>query len=100
MRMARFLPVNFIGEAPRDWVNYRGWSAAAWVVAMIMHQKQSNDKMLNSMFPQKRSGRRFDRYQQIVAAAHVSMEPAYADAPLPCETGPQTFTLRDPLPMP
>jgi len=39
--MARFVPVNFIGEAPRD-INYRGWSAAAWVVAQIMHQKESS----------------------------------------------------------
>jgi parvulin-like peptidyl-prolyl isomerase len=40
------------------------------------------------------------RQQEIVASARVSMEPAYTDAPLPCETGSQSFTLKDPLRIP
>jgi hypothetical protein len=40
------------------------------------------------------------RQQEIVAAAHVSMDPAFADAPLPCEAQSQSFTLKDPLRLP
>jgi peptidyl-prolyl cis-trans isomerase D len=40
------------------------------------------------------------KQQEIVAAAHISMEPAYADAPLPCEAPSQDFTLKDPLRLP
>jgi hypothetical protein len=40
------------------------------------------------------------KQQEIVAGAHISMEPAYADAPLPCETQSQDFTLKDPLRLP
>ena len=40
------------------------------------------------------------KQQEIVAAANVSMESAYADAPLPCETESRDFTLRDPLRIP
>lgn len=35
------------------------------------------------------------REKEIVAAAHIGMEPAYADSPLPCEAGVQAFTLKD-----
>ena len=40
------------------------------------------------------------KQQEIVAAAHIRMEPAYADAPLPCEAQSQNFTLKDPLRLP
>jgi len=40
------------------------------------------------------------KQQEIIAAAHISMEPAYADAPLPCEAPSQGFTLKDPLRLP
>ena len=40
------------------------------------------------------------KQQEIVAAAHVSMEPDYANAPLPCEAQSQDFILKDPLRLP
>jgi hypothetical protein len=40
------------------------------------------------------------RQQEIITAAHVSMEPDYTEAPLPCETQSQSFILKDPLRIP
>lgn len=34
--------------------------------------------------------------QKIVSAAHISLEPAYTDSPLPCEVQAPAFTLKDP----
>jgi PPIC-type PPIASE domain len=39
------------------------------------------------------------RQQEIVAAAHITMEPVYIDSPLPCGTKP-AFTLKDSLELP
>lgn len=36
------------------------------------------------------------KQQEIVKAARINMEPAYENSPLPCESGAQVFTLKDP----
>jgi parvulin-like peptidyl-prolyl cis-trans isomerase-like protein len=40
------------------------------------------------------------RQQEIVAAAHVALQPDFADSPLPCETALPPFTLKDSLQAP
>ena len=40
------------------------------------------------------------RQNEIVAAAHITLDPAYADGPLPCESRSPNFTLKDPSPVP
>jgi len=40
------------------------------------------------------------RQQEIVTAAHITLEPDYLDAPLPCPTGSQAFSLPDSLQRP
>jgi hypothetical protein len=39
------------------------------------------------------------RQEEIVRGAHIALDPAYADGPLPCQTPVNAFTLKDPSPI-
>lgn len=70
------------------------------IVQVQQRRTQPVDEVRESIVGKIKAGAIEERQQQIVSAAHITLAPAYADAPLPCETPSQPFTLKDSLQAP